>query len=203
VPEIITPPSSTTPAPARARLLYGVDATASREAGWVVARELQAKMFREAGSLLSLRLVFYGGNRCRKSVWCTSGEELARLMHTVSCEAGPTMIEKILRHGLSEHAQAPLRAITFIGDAMEENLDILVGIADQLGAVGVPIHMFQEGNALHVRKAFRLLALRSGGTYSEFNPTVPASIERLSAQLNEVARVAVNSVKAIGTTKKK
>jgi hypothetical protein len=202
VPEIIIPPASTTPDKPRARLIYGVDATASREAGWAVARELQAKMFREAGPLLSLRLVFYGGNRCRKSKWCTSGEELARLMCTVGCEAGPTQIEKVLRYGLAEHAQAPLQALVFIGDAMEENLDILAGLADQLGAVGVPIHLYQEGNGAHVRKAFRLLALRSSGTYSEFNPAVPAAIERLSAQLNEVARVAVSNVAAIGTIRK-
>jgi hypothetical protein len=33
----------------------------------------------------------------------------------------------------------------------------------------VPIHLFQEGDVVPVRKAFRLLALRSGGTYSEFS----------------------------------
>jgi hypothetical protein len=32
------------------------------------------------------------------------------------------------------------------------------------------------------------LALKSGGTYSAFNPAVPETIARLSVQLNEVAR---------------
>jgi hypothetical protein len=35
------------------------------------------------------------------------------------------------------------------------------------------------------------LALKTGGTYSAFNPAVPQTIERLAAQLNEVARAAV------------
>ena len=62
-----------------------------------------------------------------------------------------------------------------------------------------PLHMCQEGDADAVRKAFRFSALRTGGTYSAFNPAVPQTIERLSAQLNEVARVAVAGVAAIGT----
>jgi hypothetical protein len=59
--------------------------------------------------------------------------------------------------------------------------------------------MYQEGSDASVRKVFRLLALKSGGTYSAFNPAVPDTIERLSAQLNEVARVAAASV--IGTNR--
>jgi hypothetical protein len=60
---------------------------------------------------------------------------------------------------------------------------------------------YQEGNDGAVCKAFRLLALKSGGTYSAFNPAVPQTIERLSRELAEVARVAVAGVAAIGTRK--
>jgi hypothetical protein len=185
----------------RGRVIYAVDATASREAGWRIACDLQAKMFRSAGSMLSLQLVFYGGDTCRASRWATSGDELARWMNTVQCEGGLTQIEKVLQHVLREHAKAPVQAVTFIGDAQEENLDVLVGLADKLGAAGIPLHMCQEGDVGSVRKAFRLLALRTGGTYSAFNPAAPQTIERLSAQLNEVARVAVASVAAIGVTR--
>ena len=80
---------------------------------------------------------------------------------------------------------------------MEENLDVLAALADDLGAAGVPLHMYQEANDVAVRNAFRLLALKTGGIYSAFNPAVPESIERLSAQLNEIARVAIANVAAI------
>jgi hypothetical protein len=116
----------------------------------------------------------------------------------VQCEAGRTQIERILRHVLREHEKAPVQAVTLIGDAMEENIDVVGALADELGAAGVPVHTFLEGNDAVARKAFRLLALKTGGTFSAFNPTVP---ERLSAQLNEVARVAVASVAAIGTNR--
>ena len=122
-------------------------------------------------------------------------------MSTIQCEAGLTQIERILRHALREHEKAPVQGITFIGDAIEEDLVVLRALADELGVAAVPLHMYQEGHDAAVRNAFRLLALKTGGTYSAFNPAVAQTIERLSAQLNEVARVAVAGVAAIGTNR--
>jgi hypothetical protein len=193
---------SGSPALPRARLIYGVDATGSREVGWAVACDLQAQMFREAGPLLMLQLVYYGGATCKVSRWAENGEQLARWMHRVQCETGMTQIERVLRHASREHAKAPIQGLVFVGDAMEESIDMLASLADQCGAAGLPLHMYQEGSDDTVRKAFRLLALKSGGTYSAFNPDIPQTIERLSAQLNEVARVAVTSTLAIGTDRR-
>jgi hypothetical protein len=184
-----------------ARLIFSVDATASREHAWSIAKGVQSRMFIEAANRnasLNLQLVYYGGTRCRKTKWKSSGEELARLMATVECEAGITQIEKVLQHALREHEQAPIQAITHIGDAMEESLDLLAGLADKLGAAGVPLHLFLEGNDTIARNAFRLMALRSGGTFSQFNATKPESIQRLSAQLNKIALTAASTL-AIGT----
>lgn len=146
---------SGSPALPPARLIFGVDATASREPTWNIARDLQAKMFIEAGAngRLNLQLVFYGGGSCRTSKWASRGDDLARWMGAIHCEAGPTMIEKVLRHALCEHEKAPMQGLTFIGDAQEENLDVLAGLADELGTAGVPLHMYQEGNDDAVRKS--------------------------------------------------
>jgi len=194
---------SGSPALPRGRLVFSIDATASRQRAWHIARDLQAKMFIEAGSVgtLNLQLVYYGGSVCRASRWASRGEELARWMSPIQCETGVTQIERVLRHALREHERTPVQGITFIGDAMEEDLGVLGALADELGTAGVPLHMFQEGNDAAVRNAFRLLALKTGGTHSAFNPAVPKTIERLSAQLNEVARVVVASVAAIGTNR--
>jgi hypothetical protein len=189
---------SNDPALPRARVIFAVDATASREASWNVARDLQAKMFIEAGAagLLQLQLVYFQANTCRASKWATRGEELARWMGAIQCETGLTQIEKVLQHALREHEKAPVHGITFIGDSMEENIDKLGALADELGAAGVPVHMCQEGDDIIARNAFRLLALKTGGTYSAFNSAMPQTIERLSAELNKIAR---GAVAAIGT----
>ena len=60
--------------------------------------------------------------------------------------------------------------------------------------------MFQDvsqGRDATVRNAFRLLALKSGGAYFEFNPDKPRAVEQLSEQLNAVARLAVGDAKAL------
>jgi hypothetical protein len=196
---VIIPGSNRSPALPRGRLLFGLDATASRSATWAIARDLQGKMFREAAPIgkLDVQLVFYGGDSCRKTEWVSSGDELARLMGKIACDAGMTQIGRVLDHVLREHEQAPVQAVTFIGDAMEEEIDMLAPKAAKLGAAGVPIFIFQEGRDANVRKAFRLLALKSGGAYFEFNPDKPRAVEQLSAQLNAVARLAVGDTKAL------
>ena len=93
---VIQMPSGGNPALPRGRLVFGVDATASRAETWAIARDLQAQMFREAAPIgqLDLQLVFYGGNRCRASKWTSSGEQLAQLMNRVECASGMTHPEE-------------------------------------------------------------------------------------------------------------
>ena len=57
---VIIPASNQSPALPRARLLFGLDATASRSATWALARELQGKMFREAAPIgkLDVSLIY-------------------------------------------------------------------------------------------------------------------------------------------------
>ena len=89
------------------------------------------------------------------------------------------------------------KALIFIGDAMEEQIEELAAMAGKLGTLGVPIFLFQEGRDPAVRKAFRLLALKSGGAYFEFNPSASRAIEQLSDQLNAIARLAVGDAEAL------
>jgi hypothetical protein len=200
---VILMPSAPVPAPvslASGRLIFGLDATGSRAPTWNIARDLQAKMFRETASLgqLNMQLVFYRGTECQKSPWVTSGERLTVLMNKITCRVGVTQIGKVLAHVLKVTATAKVRALTFIGDAMEEDPDALIGAAAELGARGVPIFMFQEGRDPEVRRVFKLIAQRSGGAYFEFNPDATNhAIDQLSKQLNAVARLAVGDVKAL------
>ena len=156
-------------------------------------------MFREAAPIgaLSVQLVFFGGGKCRKTQWVSSGEQLAQSMGKIQCEAGLTRIAPALRHVLAEHAKAPIQAITYIGDCCEEEIDELAGLADECGSRGIPIFAFQEGRDFKARKVFRLLALRSGGQYFEFNPETAHAVDLLSEQLNAVAKSAVGDDSAL------
>ena len=188
------------PALRRGRLIFALDATASREATWDLARDLQAKMFREAApiGMLNVQLAYYRDtDECRVSKWFSSGEQLAQLMNKIDCRAGATQIARILRHSLRENEKGPVQALIFIGDAMEEQLDPLASLAGELGRAGVPIFLFHEGRDGAVRKAFRLLALKSGGKYFEFDPNKLRAAAQLSGQLNAVARLAVGDARAL------
>jgi hypothetical protein len=119
---------------------------------------------------------------------------------------GVTQIGRVLAHAIRETEKAPVQALVFIGDAIEteegiwrgtDRIEELAAMAGKLGALGTPIFAFQEGRDPDVRKAFRLLALKSGGAYFEFNPDRARAVEQLSDQLNAIARLAVGDAEAL------
>src|SRR5215813_4902785 len=132
----------------RGRLIFALDATASRQPTWDTACKLQAEMFREAGAAggLDMQLVFYRGlGECRASRWISDSAQLAKTMSGIMCNAGETQIEKVLAHVRKEAKLFPVSALVFVGDAMEENPDTLIHEASELGRLKVPAFMFQEG----------------------------------------------------------
>src|SRR5689334_22410458 len=111
---------------ARGRLVFALDATMSRQPTWDMACALQSDMFREAASLgsLDIRLVYYRGlNECRATGWISDSDRLARLMAKIDCRGGNTQIGRVLSEARSEAVASGVRAVVFVGDAMEENVD--------------------------------------------------------------------------------
>ena len=79
-------------------------------------------------------------------------------MSQIMCNAGQTQIEKILTHTQKETKLLRVSALVFVGDAMEENPDTLAREAGELGRLGVPAFMFQEGHDREAEHAFRTIA---------------------------------------------
>src|SRR5262245_19450869 len=154
------------------RLIFALDATASRRPTWDMACQLQAQMFEEVKTIggLSVQLVFYRGlHECRASKWISRPEHLSGLMEKIDCRMGHTQIGKLLAYARKETGLLKVSAVTFVGDAMEENLDILAREAGELGRLGVPAFMFQEGNDREVEQVFREIARLSHGAYGRFD----------------------------------
>ncbi len=108
---------------ARGRLVFALDATMSRQPTWDMACALQADMFREAAALgsLDIRLVYYRGlNECRASGWISDSAQLAKLMGKIDCRGGNTQIGKVLSEARREAVASAVRAVVFVGDAMED-----------------------------------------------------------------------------------
>ncbi|TPQ37185.1 hypothetical protein C2U70_11495 [Bradyrhizobium guangdongense] len=167
---------------AKGRMIFALDATMSRQPTWDMACALQADMFREAASLgsLDIRLVYYRGfNECRASSWISDSSKLAGLMSKIDCRGGNTQIGKVLSEARREAATSGVRAVVFVGDAMEEKVDELCARAGELGMLKVPVFMFQEGHDAVAEQAFREIARLTGGAWCRFDPGAAAQLREL------------------------
>lgn len=172
------------------RLLFALDATMSRQPTWDLACSLQAEMFRaipKASALQVQLLYFRGFGECRASKWVVNAEALAKLMTGIACQGGNTQISKVFAHARTEHAKRRVNAVVYVGDAIEENVDDLADKAGQLGLLGCPMFVFQEGRDMRVEAAFREFARLTKGAYARFDASAP---QELAALLKAVAAYA-------------
>lgn len=186
------------PSGGRGRLLFALDATASREPSWDRACRIQGEMFEATAALggLDVKLVYYRGfNECKASRWMTNAADLHRVMRSVSCVGGETQIERVLAHALSETKKQRVNALVFVGDAMEENVDRLCQLAGELGLNGVPVFLFHESDNPIAGRAFQQIAKLSHGGYLRFDL---ASADRLKDLLGAVAVYAAGGYRALG-----
>src|SRR6266699_2954145 len=181
----------------RGRLVFALDATMSRQPTWDTACRLQADMFREAASIggLDVQLAYYRGlAECRASGWVSQAERLAQLMSAIDCRGGRTQIGKIISHVRRETEATKVQALVFVGDAMEEKLDDLCHAAGELGLLGVPAFMFQEGDDPITEQAFREIARLTRGAYCRFDP---GAAHQLAELLRAVAAYAAGGMRAL------
>jgi len=177
-----TPP--TKPAGRRGRLLFAIDATASREPTWDMACQIQSEMFASTDDIggLEVQLAFYRGfGEMKVTNWLESPDELVRRMIKVRCLAGRTQIRKLLRHALKETNSQKVDALVFVGDVVEEDIDELGHFAGQLGLVGTPVFIFHEGGEPISRRAFEQIAKLSGGAYCGFDAGSAQQLRELLA----------------------
>ena len=181
----------------RGRLIFALDATMSRQPTWDTACTLQADMFREAASTggLDIQLVYFRGlSECRASAWVAGTGKLAELMSRIDCRGGHTQIGKVLSHARQENARQKVQALVFVGDAMEEKIDDLCAAAGELGLLGVPVFMFQEGHDAVAENAYREVARLSHGAYCRFDTGAAHELREL---LRAVAAYASGGKKAL------
>ncbi len=185
------------PAHGCGRLIFALDATMSRQPTWDLAQSIQGEMFRATAGQggLEVQLVYFRGfDECRASRFVNGGEGLARLMAGISCQGGKTQIGRVLNHARDEARAAPVGALVYIGDAMEENVDSLASTAGELGLLGVKSFLFQEGADPAATAAFREVARLTGGAHAVFDASAP---HRLKELLSAVAAYAAGGLSAL------
>ena len=185
------------PASGRGRLIFALDATASREPTWDRACQLQAEMFQATESLggLDVQLVFYRGlGECKASRWLSRTKDLLAAMRKVSCVGGQTQITRVLGHAISEARAGRVNALVFVGDAFEESLAKVTLLAGELALLNVPGFLFHEGGNPEAAEAFKEIARLTRGAYCPFDG---ASAQQLKELLGAVAVFAAGGRKAL------
>ncbi len=191
------------PGAGRGRLIFSMDATASREPTWDQACQVQGQMFLETAALggLDVQLVYYRGfNECKASRWVDNPSDLVRLMTGVFCLAGKTKIRRVLQHAVRETERKRVTALVFVGDAFEEDLDEVGEIAGQLGMLGVRAFLFQEGHKPEAERAFRHIAALTKGAHCRFDSGSPDQLREL---LGAVAAYAAGGRRALSDLSKR
>lgn len=182
----------------RGRLLFALDATASRQPTWDHASHIQGEMFTATADLggLEIQLAFYRGfGEFKVSPWLTDSADLLGRMTATFCLAGETQIGKVLRHAVNEaKKEAALNALVFVGDALEEDVDALGAIAGELGLLGVPAFMFHEGSDPIAGFGFKQVARLTQGAYCRFDAS---SAQVLRDLLGAVAVFAAGGRRAL------
>ncbi|WP_421911197.1 VWA domain-containing protein [Marinobacter sp.] len=166
------------------RLIFALDATASREATWDEACHLQSELFiatRDLGGLC-IQLCYYRGfGEFKATRFVTETGQLLNLMNGVSCLGGRTQISRVLAHALKETRAKAVSAVVFIGDCCEEPVDELCHTAGELGMLRTPVFMFHEGADAHARAVFQQVSKLSGGAYAPFDRNSPQVLKDLMA----------------------
>ena len=181
----------------RGRLIFAMDATASREPTWDRACHIQGEMFEQTANLggLEIQLCYYRSyHEFHVTSWLAHSEDLLQKMTEVRCLGGYTQIEKVLHHAVQETRQQKVNALVFVGDCMEEEVDRLCRIAGELGLHQVPVFIFHEGFDKRAEQAFRQIARLTMGSYCAFDAN---SAQQLKDLLSAVAVYAAGGRRAL------
>lgn len=115
-------------------------------------------------------------------------------MSGIQCRAGTTQIERVLRHALAQNKAQRIHCVVYVGDAMEENPELLCQLAGQLGMLNVPVFVFQEGHDPLVQETYQAMARLSRGAWSRFDSGSAAGLREL---LRAVAIYASGGLQAL------
>jgi hypothetical protein len=188
-------PPAETDTPPRPRLIFAVDATASREPAWAAARQVTDALVKALPGELDVALAVHGGSRVHTfTAFTNDARTLRDRAAGVGCIAGMTRLLPILSASLQRPA---VRVVIYIGDVFEENLPHGRQIADSMGARGtklIVLHDTSDPTARRDAEVFWDLAKRTGGCVLPFNAGAPG---RLRDILSAAAVYAVGGEKLL------
>ena len=188
-------PPAETGTPCRPRLVFAVDATASREPAWAAARQVTDALVKALPGELDVALAVHGGSRVHTFTAFTSDASTLRDRAAgVACHAGMTRLLPILATSLKQQS---VRVVIYIGDVFEESLPQGRQLADAMGGRGtklIVLHDTADPGARRDAEVFWDLAKRTGGCVLPFDAGASGKLRDI---LSAVAVYAVGGEKLL------
>jgi hypothetical protein len=193
------PPVATQPPPLRpvslrrARLVFAVDATASRAAAWETAKRVTDALFTALPDALDVALAAHGGSHLHTFTAFTSNAATLRdLAGNVQCKGGRTCLLDILRRVI---ALDDIGVLVYIGDDFEESEAEAQELAVALQQRGTRVIILHDADpAIPPPTAFVEIADRTAGAVLDFNA---AAVPRLRELLQAIAALAVGGTELL------
>ena len=164
----------------RPRLVFGFDATASREPAWATARQVTDALVRALPGELDVALAVHGGSRLHTFTDFTADPNRLRdLAAGIVCHAGTTRLLPILQRSL---AAPGVRVVIYIGDVFEESPGRGRSLADEMGRRGIRLivlHDTADWQARRDAELFLDLARRTGGCVLPFDAGAPGRLRQI------------------------
>ena len=169
---------------------------------WDTACRLQGDMFNETAAIggLDVQLVYYRGlGECRASRWVSDARRLGGLMEKHRLPRRPHPDRKNPGACASrKRARKRCRRWCSSATPWRSRSTISAPAAGELGLLGVPAFVFQEGGDAVAEQAFREIARLSRGAYCRFDISAAHELAEL---LRAVAAYAAGGMKALADLK--
>jgi hypothetical protein len=179
---------------ARPRLVFAVDATASRSEAWEAAQKLTARLFAAVPGELDVALAVHGGGRVHTfTPFLSDPAPLRALAAKIRCKAGETRLLDILARVLRTE---DVGVVVYIGDVFEESETKALRLADALKRHGTRVIILHDSCSRDFDdgEMFRAIAERTDGAVLPFNIS---ALEQLGQLLEAVAVLAVGGVEMV------
>jgi hypothetical protein len=190
----IPPPPPRNVQPAGKRLVFAVDATASREIAWNAAKGLTDSLVKAVPEGLEMALAVHGGCEVHTFTNFTrDARPLRTIANSIKCIAGDTRLIPILRES---YARGGVGTVVYIGDQFEENEKEALAVASVIGRSGTRIIILHDKKRAYLddSEIFQKFAHVSNGAVLPFDH---AAIGRLKDLLAAIAVMTVHGIEHV------
>lgn len=164
------------------KLIFAMDATASRSASWAMAMELQSEMLAMAGTEgLAVAIGYFNNSHCGVTPYYFPNATLATTyMRTIQMLSCYTKIAPLLQ-AFESHARNPngARVAIFVGDAFEDDVKAALAEAAKLKGYGFRVFMLLEGSNSSAEHSFRAISEATGGVFARFDAGAKPQLREL------------------------